>query len=410
VIAAPFANLTPAANQAFERAGRAAASNAAQRITPEHLLLGVLDTPRTPVRALLAELGCDLAVLRESLGAAAKTTKNTAPGELDARARQVMSAAAREAQLLGHKRVDAVHLLLGILYESDTAAAQALTNAGVSLYELRQRIVQQPKRFRQRVPLPSLRGVVHVSPVFLVPLALMLLSGGALLAGVPERFAQPCTILFIVGGWIVSLCLHEFGHAVAAYLGGDDSVASAGYLTLNPLRYANPLLSIIMPLVFLFAGGLGLPGGAVYIRHDKLRGRAWDSFTSAAGPLATLLFGLLLTAPFYFDWMSWVTEANAAFWPALALLAFLQVSALMFNLLPIPPLDGFGIIAPLTLSWEARLRIRAIGAFATLALFMLLSRDNLLADVFWIAIWDTAAFVGLPTELVGYGWDQFFGS
>jgi Zn-dependent protease len=64
---------------------------------------------------------------------------------------------------------------------------------------------------------------------------------------------------FVTAGWIVSLSLHEYGHALVAYRGGDRSVASRGYLTLNPLKYAHPILSIVLPLVFLLLGGIGLP-------------------------------------------------------------------------------------------------------------------------------------------------------
>src|SRR5215471_11837552 len=56
--------------------------------------------------------------------------------------------------------------------------------------------------------------------------------------------------LFVVSGWIVSLCLHEFAHALVAYRSGDLGVAERGYLTLNPLKYTHPILSIVLPVVF----------------------------------------------------------------------------------------------------------------------------------------------------------------
>ena len=49
---------------------------------------------------------------------------------------------------------------------------------------------------------------------------------------------------FVIAGWIVSLCLHEFGHAFTAWRFGDHDVAVRGYLTLNPFKYSNPLLSL----------------------------------------------------------------------------------------------------------------------------------------------------------------------
>ena len=62
--------------------------------------------------------------------------------------------------------------------------------------------------------------------------------------------------------WIFSVCLHEFGHALVAFYGGDETVKDKGYLTMNPLRYTHPVLSILMPVVFMVMGGIGLPGGA----------------------------------------------------------------------------------------------------------------------------------------------------
>ena len=70
----------------------------------------------------------------------------------------------------------------------------------------------------------------------------------------------------MVFGWLVSLCLHEFGHAYTAWKYGDRDVEVRGYLTLNPLKYTNPLLSLGLPVLFIALGGIGLPGGAVYVR------------------------------------------------------------------------------------------------------------------------------------------------
>jgi Zn-dependent protease len=91
-------------------------------------------------------------------------------------------------------------------------------------------------------------------------------------------------------GWILSLCFHEFSHALVAYWGGDTTVKDKGYLTFNPLKYTEPGLSLIMPLIFILIGGIGLPGGAVYINHRLLRDRYWASYVSAAGPFSNILF------------------------------------------------------------------------------------------------------------------------
>ena len=69
--------------------------------------------------------------------------------------------------------------------------------------------------------------------------------------------------LLVTAAWVFSVCLHEFGHALVAFYGGDYTVKEKGYLTLNPIHYTHPVYSLVMPLVFLVLGGMGLPGGAV---------------------------------------------------------------------------------------------------------------------------------------------------
>src|SRR5262249_20909024 len=85
--------------------------------------------------------------------------------------------------------------------------------------------------------------------IFLCTVALFGASGWMLWTGFGNKHVD--ALLFIVAGWVISLCLHEYAHAVFAYRAGDVGVAEKGYLTLNPLKYAHPLLSIVLPLVFI---------------------------------------------------------------------------------------------------------------------------------------------------------------
>lgn len=181
-----------------------------------------------------------------------------------------------------------------------------------------------------------------VSPNFLIICAIAAGAGYSAYHGLYQP--RLALFVFIVAGWVITLSLHEFGHAFAAYLGGDISVAQKGYLTLNPLKYTHPLLSIALPLLFLAMGGIGLPGGAVYIQTGRLRSRAWISLVSAAGPAFTLLCFIAIAAPL---WLGLAAEGGTqGFWAGVSLLAFLQLTALLFNLLPLPGLDGWGIIEP----------------------------------------------------------------
>src|SRR5512147_448356 len=102
------------------------------------------------------------------------------------------------------------------------------------------------------------------------------------------------TFTIVLIGWIFSLCLHEFSHALVAYRGGDFTVREKGYLTFNPLKYTHPVYSLVLPMLFLLAGGIGLPGGAVYIERWRLRSRWWDSAVSLAGPASNAVLALIL--------------------------------------------------------------------------------------------------------------------
>lgn len=151
--------------------------------------------------------------------------------------------------------------------------------------------------------------------------------------------------IFVCIGWIFSVCLHEFGHAIVAYWGGDTSVKDKGYLTLNPLKYTELNLSLILPLIFLLMGGIALPGAAVYINQSKLRNRWWQSGVSAAGPLASIVVAFVLARLFQMS-LAWRNTEYWWFVPALACLIFLQIYVTIINSLPIPSLDGYGVIEP----------------------------------------------------------------
>src|SRR3972149_7312976 len=108
------------------------------------------------------------------------------------------------------------------------------------------------------------------------------------------------TFAIVLFGWIFSLCLHEFSHALVAYYGGDYTVREKGYLTFNPLKYTHPIYSLLFPMIFLLMGGIGLPGGAVYIETWRLKNRYWNSAVSLAGPMANLLLAIFLALVFQF--------------------------------------------------------------------------------------------------------------
>ena len=144
----------------------------------------------------------------------------------------------------------------------------------------------------------------------------------------PRMFA---TALFLV---VFSVCCHEFMHAFVALKMGDDTAARCGHLTLNPLRQMG-LLSLFM-LLFI-----GIAWGQVPVNRANFRSRAGMVLTSLAGPLTNLALWLVFIV------LCLITVINSSNGFAMSMLAYgatLNLVLFVFNLLPIPGLDGFNIL------------------------------------------------------------------
>jgi Zn-dependent protease len=245
------------------------------------------------------------------------------------------------------------------------------------------------------LPAPRRRRT-RVSPVFLAVLAVA--AAGGVLAWRDVRFG---VFLLVVGGWVVSLCLHEFAHAYAAYRAGDTDVEAAGYLSLNPFRYAHPVLSVLLPLLFIAQGGIGLPGGAVYLHRHAFRRRWQQSLAAALGPLVNVACAVVVL----------LTVARAGtgdhltFWSGLAFLGFLQVSAAGLNLLPIPGLDGYAIIEPY-LAPETTRSLEPVKPWGMLAVFVMLQVRQVNAWFFDAVQWGYD-HSGAPAVLWQIGYELF---
>lgn len=242
----------------------------------------------------------------------------------------------------------------------------------------------------------------RISPAGLAIIALWLALGAALLA-----MAKPPHVLlfaFVMVGWMLSVMAHEFGHAWIGWLGGDHTVKIRGYLDFDPRRYADPVTSLGVPLLALALGGIGFPGGAVYLRLDLMRSRLWRSAASLAGPATTALILIALALCFGL-WRATGAIANELF-PALSVLAFLQAMALILNLLPLPGLDGFNVIRPFLPKGIARGLRRFEGLMSWLVLLAIFFIPEVGRSLFRAAAWLSLA-LGLDADAIDYGWAAF---
>lgn len=243
-----------------------------------------------------------------------------------------------------------------------------------------------------------LRQSVRPSPIFLAVVAIT--AAGGVLAWLAADTVAPLAyvgvFVFVIAGWLVSLSLHEFGHAFTAWRFGDHSVEMRGYLTLNPLKYSHPLLSIGLPVLFIALGGIGLPGGAVYLRTSWMTARR-KTLISLAGPAANLLLAILLLSltRLLYD------PAHAVFFSALAFLGFLQVTAFVLNILPIPGLDGYGALEP-HLNPDTQRMLEPVKQWGFFILLILLLAPALNQWFFGAVYW-LFDLSGVPSGMVSVG-------
>ena len=242
------------------------------------------------------------------------------------------------------------------------------------------------------------RGAVRPSPVFLLVVAITVL-GGVLAwdADLDSTRAKIGVFVMVVAGWIVSLCLHEFAHAYIAWRAGDHEVELRGYLTLNPLKYSHPLLSVVLPIVFIALGGIGLPGGAVYVHTHNFSARV-QRIVSGAGPAVNAACAIILLVIVE---LFGSATSHPAFWFGLSFLAFLQVTAALLNSLPIPGLDGYGVLEP-SLSYETRRSLDQFKPFGMLIVFALLWTPAI-NNVFFDAVYALFELSGVPRVWSDYG-------
>jgi Zn-dependent protease len=210
------------------------------------------------------------------------------------------------------------------------------------------------------------------------------------------------TFAFVLIGWVLSLCLHEYAHAATASVFGDYTVAERGYLTLNPVHYFRGASSLALPVIALILGGIALPGGAVVIRNDLVQ-KPWQrSLIAVAGPLTTLACAIVS----YFASLGLVGNPDAgALAVGFLLLAFFELMAFVLNMLPVPGLDGFAMVKP----WLSKALTDAVPpqVGGLIMVGMLLAVFFYGAHIIFPIMHAITDLFGIDMSPVGRGFDRF---
>ncbi len=181
----------------------------------------------------------------------------------------------------------------------------------------------------------------RINPIFLIFLALMLFSSLRRYSSPMEWFMQT---IFIIPGVVIGLSFHEFAHGWTAYKLGDPTPKFQGRVTINPIAHIDPIGFVAL----LFAGfGWGMP---VEINPNNFKNRRRDELiVSLAGVamnlIMAILFAIIMKGVLLIGGSAFVMDGlGGALWQILLYVIQINLVLMIFNLIPVPPLDGFSIV------------------------------------------------------------------
>ncbi len=183
--------------------------------------------------------------------------------------------------------------------------------------------------------------------------------------------ADTAQVAIFAVAMISSLVLHEFAHATTAFWLGDTTAAYQGRLTLNPLAHIDPFYSILLPIMLYLATGIPLGGAKPVPVNPQLIRRTSPSrgmmLIAAAGPLANFVLAILALALLYLcSHLEWYKAL-----PTLIIFYMVNIGLGIFNLLPIPPLDGSRVLNYF-LSYRHSLVMAQIAPYGMFILYFLI--------------------------------------
>lgn len=186
------------------------------------------------------------------------------------------------------------------------------------------------------------------------------------------------TTIFTVVVLIISVIIHEVAHGWAANALGDPTAKLQGRLSLNPIRHVDPIGSLLIPAVLVLSNSSFLFGWAKPVPYNpyNLKNQRWgEAIVGAAGVATNLLLAVVFALIARFAFGAGMTE----FATLASLVTLVNLSLGLFNLLPIPPLDGYTVLRGL-LPHRASMafrdfedRINAGGIFSLILILFLFS-------------------------------------
>ena len=181
---------------------------------------------------------------------------------------------------------------------------------------------------------------------------------------IPPSYLDYQGLLIFAPVLLFSVIAHEYAHGYAALKQGDDTALMLGRLTWNPIKHIDPMMTIIVPAILWFgSGGKMLLGGAkpVPVNPNNYRNlRRGDIIVSLAGVATNLV--IAIGCALLFPALGWLGRAVPALESSAAIVQAMMIQGLMlnlilivFNLIPIPPLDGSHVVKYLMpASWSFR--------------------------------------------------------
>lgn len=190
----------------------------------------------------------------------------------------------------------------------------------------------------------------------------------------PDILARVIVVAIML---LIGFPVHEFAHALAAYRLGDGTAKLFGRLTLNPIAHFDPLGGILLAVSFIGAGfGFGWAKPTPVNPNNLAGGRRGEALVAAAGPLSNLILAAAAALPLRFILASPELQLQIPelITTILALFVYINLVLMIFNLLPIPPLDGSKVLfafLPPRLAWQWRPILEQYGFVLLLLLFFL---------------------------------------